>query len=109
MCKRVALGIGRAGSYAAHGSGEIVLGFSTTNRVPRVSTQAIYQMDMLRDSHINPLYRAAIEATEEAIFNALCMAEDMRGRGGFFCPALPLDEVERVAAILAKDEEALSL
>lgn len=105
VCKRVALGIGRAGSYAAHGSGEIVIGFSTTNRVPRVSTQAVYQMDMLRDTHIDPLYRAAIEATEEAIFNALCMAEDMRGRGGFFCPALPLDEVERVAEILARADD----
>lgn len=101
VCKRVALGIGRTGSYAAHGSGEIVVGFSTSNRIPRTTDDRIHKMDMLLDSHVNPIYRAAIEATEEAILNALCTAEDMTGRDGAFCPSLPHDEVERVASILS--------
>jgi D-aminopeptidase len=43
-----------------------------------------------------PLYEAVIEATEEAIVNALCMATDMTGQGGNFAPALPLDRVVEI-------------
>ena len=48
---------------------------------------------MLLDRATGPLYEAVIEATEEAIVNALCMADDMTGQGGNFAPALPLDDV----------------
>ena len=91
LCKRVALGIGRMGSYAAHGSGEIVLGFSTANRVPRQSRKMLYRMKVLLDARLDPLYEAALECTEEAILNALCMAEPMEGAQGHVAPALPLD------------------
>ena len=97
--KRAALGIGRCGSYAAHGSGEIILAFSTANKVPRVSEGMTHKIEILLDRAIGPLYEAVIEATEEAIVNALCMADDMTGQGGNFAPALPLD---RVAEIMAK-------
>jgi D-aminopeptidase len=93
LCKRAALGIGRVGSYAAHGSGEIVLGFSTANKVPRVSQGMTAKLDMMLDRATGPLYEAVIEATEEAIINALCMAGDMTGQGGNFAPAIPLDRV----------------
>jgi D-aminopeptidase len=98
LCGRVALGIGRVGSYAAHGSGEIVLGFSIANKVPRQSRKLTYSLTLLVDRHINPLYHAAIEATEEAILNSLCMANDMYGINDRFCPALPLDEVRNMIA-----------
>jgi D-aminopeptidase len=97
LCKRAALGVGRCGSYAAHGSGEIMLGFSTANQVPRESQGATAKIELLLDRHTGPLYEAVIEATEEAIVNALCMAEDMRGQNDNFAPALPL---ERVVALL---------
>jgi D-aminopeptidase len=93
VCKRAALGIGRVGSYAAHGSGEIILGFSTANRVPRTAQGMTHRLTVLLDRATGPLYEAVIEATEEAIVNALAMAEDMTGQGGNFAPALPLDEV----------------
>lgn len=95
LCKRAALGIGRAGSYAAPGSGEIIIGFCTRNRVPRSGQTAnlTHRIDMLLDTGAGPLYEAAIEATEEAIVNALCMAGDMRGRDGNYVPALPLDRL----------------
>jgi len=96
LAKRVALGIGRVGSYAAHGSGEIVVAFSTANSVPRKTRKMIYRMKVLLDARLNPLYRAAMGATEEAILNALCMAEDMAGVDGHFAPALPLPEVRRI-------------
>jgi D-aminopeptidase len=94
VSKHVALGIGRAGSIAAHGSGEIILAFSTANKIPRTTQKMIYHMKILLDQRLNPLYEAAIEATEEAILNSLCMAREMEGVNGNFAPALPLDEVK---------------
>ena len=96
IAKRVALGIGRAGSIAAHGSGEIILAFSTANKIPRTTQKMIYHMKILLDQRLNPLYEAAIEATEEAILNSLCMARDMEGVNGNFAPALPLEEVKDI-------------
>jgi D-aminopeptidase len=96
LCKRSALGIGRVGSYAAHGSGELVIGFSTANRVPRVSEGMIHRVDVLLDRAIGPLYEAVIEATEEAILNALCAADDMKGRDDHFAPGLPIDRVQAI-------------
>jgi D-aminopeptidase len=99
LCKRAALGVGRVGSYAAHGSGEIIVGFSTANRVPRSSETLTHSIDALFDRGIGPLYEAVIEATEEAIVNALCMADTMAGHSGNQAPGLPLD---RVIELLSK-------
>lgn len=93
LCKRAALGIGRCGSYAAHGSGEIVVGFSTGNKVPRVSRSMSHTLDALLDAALGPHYEAVIEATEEAVVNSMCMSGDMTGRGGNFAPGLPLDRL----------------
>ncbi len=95
LCKRVGLGIGRVGSYAAHGSGEIIVGFSTANVVPRRTRKMVYKMKLLLDQRLDPLYEAVMEATEEAILNSLCMASPMVGVNGNSVPALPLDEVRR--------------
>ncbi len=94
LAKRAALGIGRVGSYAAHGSGEIVLAFSTANTIPRRTGKMVHRLKILLDQRMDPLYEAVMEATEEAILNALCMARDMEGVNGNFCPALPVAEVK---------------
>jgi D-aminopeptidase len=91
LCKRAALGIGRAGSYAAHGSGEIIVGFSTANAIQRGELPDFHHLRQLPDRKMDALYAATIEATEEAIANALCMAEPMIGTQSRFVPALPLD------------------
>src|SRR5207237_1301132 len=96
VSKRVALGIGRAGSIAAHGSGEIILAFSTANEIPRTTSKMIYHMKVLLDQRLDPVYEAAIEATEEAILNSLCMARDMDGANGNFAPALPLAQTKEL-------------
>lgn len=95
LCKRAALGIGRTGSIAAHGSGEIILAFSTANSVPRAFPENTYSLQVLADPFINPVYQAVIEATEEAILNALCAAVPMTGRDGHEAPALPLELLAR--------------
>jgi len=91
VCRRAALGIGRVGSYAAHGSGEIVIGFSTGNRIPRDASEGDYEMKVLLDRNLNRIYEASIETTEEAIWNSLCMATDMEGIDGHLAQAIPLD------------------
>jgi D-aminopeptidase len=93
LCKRAAIGIGRAGSHAEHGSGEIVIGFSNANSVPRETRKMVYRMKVLLDRVIDPLYKATVEATQEAILNAMCAADTMTGHSGHTAPALPLDEV----------------
>ncbi len=98
LAKRAALGVGRVGSSAAHGSGEILIGFSTANRVPRETRKMVYRMKVLLDARLDPLYEATIEATEEAILNALCAARDMDGVNGNLCRALPVEEVRELAA-----------
>ncbi len=96
LAKRAALGIGRVGSYAAHGSGEIVLAFSTANKLNRHATKKVHNLNVLYDKGLNPLYKATIEATEEAILNSLFAADDMIGISERLCPALPKAEVERL-------------
>jgi D-aminopeptidase len=91
LCKRAALGIGRIGSFAAHGSGEIVVAFSTANVVPRETSRMTATLDVLLDEACDPLYEAVVECTEESIVNSLCMASEMRGQSGHVAPALPLD------------------
>jgi len=96
VAKRAALGIGRAGSHAAHGSGEIVVAFSTGNTVPHHADDRVTNVSFLLDPSLNPIYEACIEATEEAILNAICQGESMHGADGHFSPALPLDRVREI-------------
>ncbi len=103
LCKRAALGIGRVGSFAAHGSGEIIVGFSTANKVPRETHGMTTRLEVLLDPACDGLYEAVVECTEEAIVNALCMADGMRGQSNHFAPALPLD---RLVEILERHRRA---
>jgi D-aminopeptidase len=98
LCKRSALGIGRVGSFAAHGSGEILVGFSTANKVPRETTLMTAKIEVLLDDACDNLYEAVVECTEEAIVNSLCMADEMRGQSDHVAPALPLDELREILA-----------
>jgi len=98
LCKRAALGIGRVGSHAAHGSGEIIIGFSTANKIKRDCKEKYNHFKTIPDKTINPLYEAVIEATEEAIVNSLCMGDDMVGINNHFIPKLPLDDVKTIFA-----------
>ena len=90
LCRRAALGIGRVGSYGAHSSGEIILGFSTANVIPRNPPEPQVSFQMVLDTFLDPAYKAVIEATEEAILNSLTMAVDMEGAAGNRVPAINL-------------------
>lgn len=95
LAKRAALGLGRTGATAAHGSGDIALifGTHTDNRVPHRSTGAVRTLTAVTEDGpvISALFAAVIEATEEAIINALFAGEGMRGRDDRWVPGLPVD------------------
>lgn len=93
LAKRAALGIGRVGSFASHISGEFCLAFSNSVLIPRKAAGLTFQLELLRDEHLDPLFEAVIEATEEAILNSLSKATDMRGRDDHMVYALPIDRL----------------
>jgi L-aminopeptidase/D-esterase-like protein len=95
IAKRAALGLGRVGSHAASTSGEIVIAFTTANRVARTTTQTgkFRSLRYVPDAHIDVLYEAAVEATEEAVLNAMFCSDGMDGRLDRHAPALPQDVV----------------
>jgi len=93
LAKRAALGIGRLGSYAAHGSGEIIVAFSTANKIPRKPRKKVYRLRVLGDAFINPLYEATVDATEEAILNSMFQAETMIGIQDRVATELPIELV----------------
>jgi D-aminopeptidase len=80
LAKRAALGLARTGSTARHSSGDFMLAFSTANVIPHYPKESTYTLTHLADTHLNPLISATVEATEEAILNALTMATTVIGR-----------------------------
>jgi len=99
VAKRAAMGLARTGACANNSSGDFILAFSTTRKIVRVSPSSTLLLPELVDDLIDPVFQAAVEATEEAILNALCMAKTTVGCNGNISPELPLG---RVLEILAK-------
>jgi len=95
LVRRVSLGIGVMGGRGENSSGDIFIAFSTAN--PEASkTEGVAQLTMLPNERIDPLSRATVEATEEAIVNAMVAAETMRGAGGNTVHALPHERLREV-------------
>ena len=80
ICRRAGAGIARLGAFWGHGSGDIVLGFTTANRVPHQAEGDLTSMQRLHDARLDDMFRAVCEATEEAVLNALCAATRVEGR-----------------------------
>ena len=100
LAKRAPLGLARTGTAASHGSGDFVLAFSTAERIPNIKPDGIFARPVMRlyeDGRIlTALFSAVVEATEEAIYNALFMAETTTGFQGRRREALPIPEVLQV-------------
>jgi D-aminopeptidase len=91
MARRATTGLGRIGGWGSNSSGDIFLAFSTGNQVH--ARDARHAVTMIDPDGMNPLMLAAVEATEEAILNAMTMAETMHGLKGRTAHALPLEQV----------------
>ena len=98
LARRVPLGLARTGTTGSHFSGDIFLAFSTANEGALGSQMAgdeirIESLDHVAWGSIDPFFEAVVEATEEAVMNALVAARDMTGRDGHISYALPHAEV----------------
>jgi D-aminopeptidase len=100
LAHRASFGIARTGGVGEHSSGDMILAFSTGNRGLVVGesgheTSVTTKVEMLSNAFINPLFDAVIDATEEAILNALLEAETMRGRNDATAYALEPELLRR--------------
>ncbi|MDQ0322114.1 D-aminopeptidase [Pararhizobium capsulatum DSM 1112] len=82
VTRRCGAGIARLGAFWGHGSGDIAIGFSTAIRIDHDENRDFIPQTALNEDRIDLLFRAATEATQEAILNSLCSAETMTGRSG---------------------------
>jgi len=99
LARRVPFGLARTGSVASHGSGDFVLAFSAAERMNAEATDGLerHVKRIAEDGKLlTTLFGAVVEATEEAIYNALCMAETTVGYQGHQREALPLDAVRSI-------------
>lgn len=82
IIKRVYPGISRTGSYTGNGSGEVVIGFSTANRIKHYERNDIIDIKIINENKIDKIFKATVEATEEAILNSLiCSSSTVDRRG----------------------------
>ena len=93
LSRRATHGLARTGSISGNASGDFTLAFSTANRIQRASFYkgASYRLQSTEQFGIQPFLEAVGEAVEEAIINALFMAQDMTGIDDNFVPAIPID------------------
>jgi L-aminopeptidase/D-esterase-like protein len=105
LCKRATLGLGRVGGTSGDGSGDIFVSFSTANPLAddigihlpgarNAPSNPVAHIDMLHNDEMDPLFLATIQATEEAIVNALVGAQTMTGYNGRVLQALPHDQLK---------------
>jgi D-aminopeptidase len=100
LAQRAGLGVARAGGTGGHSSGDLFLAWATGNGnvAPAAGDSSLTSLRMLPDRAMDPLFDAVIEATEEAILNALVAAETMTGRDGVTAYALPHDRLVETMA-----------
>ena len=95
LARRASLGLGRDGSFSGDGSGDIFVAFSTANPGAADAT-GVRDLKMLPNQKINPIFLATVEATEEAVVNAMVAAETMTGINDYTVYALPHDRMREV-------------
>lgn len=92
VIKRVEVGLHRTGSFMGNGSGEIVIGFSTANKIKHYETNEKIEINIWNENKIDFLFRAVAEASEEAILNSMITAKTVIGRDNHKVESL-LDEI----------------
>jgi D-aminopeptidase len=96
LAKRAALGLARTGATARTGSGDLIIAFSTANVVPHYPDARTFAATVLDQYHINPVFDATEDATEEAVINALLAGQTMVGRDGHTVYGLPHDRLMQI-------------
>lgn len=88
IAKRAELGIARTGSYAGNGSGDIILAFSIANKVSHYNDSAIDNITRFSDGYINQIFKATVEATEEAVLNSMLYSTGVKAYNGTYIKSL---------------------
>ena len=99
LAQRATHGLARTGTPSTVSSGEFVVAFSTSNIVPSSSEASLMSVKMLHNNRMDVFYQGVIEATEEAIINAMTLAVTTAGKNGNVVHAIPLD---RLRALMKK-------
>ncbi|MEP6602970.1 MAG: P1 family peptidase [Spartobacteria bacterium] len=96
LARRASLGLARTGSVSGNGSGDLFLAFSTANAKVAGPDQVTHAVETIPNDLMDPLFGATVQATEEAIVNALIDNHDVTGRDNHKVPALPHDRVREL-------------
>ena len=96
IARRVTLGLGRLGSISGNGSGDIFIAFSTANAGRGTGAEKSAPLQMLANDQMDSLFEATVQATEEAVVNAMVAAKTMTGINGHTVEALPHDRLREV-------------
>jgi D-aminopeptidase len=101
VARRAVLGLARTGSYMANGSGDFVIAFSTKNLESHGPIKPIRQVEELESDYVGPIFLAAVESVEEAVYNSLLRATTVTGNG-HTAEAIPIDRLKEIFAKSAK-------
>ncbi|MDO4324533.1 MAG: P1 family peptidase [bacterium] len=101
IIKRAGVGLARCGSFMGHGSGDVMIGFTTANRIETAGDGSTVPLTILKEHKLEDAFTAAAEATEEAILNSLAAAHTVKGYSGTVKYALEdLFEREELRALI---------
>ena len=95
LARRIPLGLARNGSYSGDGSGDLFVAFSTAN-MNAGEASGVHDVKMLGNDSMDPLFLATVQATEEAVVNALVAGRTMTGVNSHSVPGLPLAQVKEL-------------
>lgn len=95
VARKVSLGLGRDGSYSGDGSGDIFIAFSTANP-GAAGAKGLHQLSMMSNPDLDPIFLATVQATEEAVVNAMVAAKTMKGVNDREVVAIPHDRLREV-------------
>ena len=100
LARRVMLGLARTGATSSHGSGDFVIAFSSAEslRTGFRSDSPVDEGAVLRGDRLSPLFQAAIEATEEAVYNSMLKATTVVGKNGNTREAISIEDLLEVGA-----------
>jgi D-aminopeptidase len=96
LARRAVLGLARTGSYMANGSGDFVIAFSTANPVPHGPSAPVRTVQELENDAVSPLFLAAVESVEEAVYNSLTRATTVTGHRGTTAEAIPIERLREL-------------
>ena len=96
LARRVSLGLARTGSVSGNGSGDLFIAFSTANPNAADADQVTHSVETIPNDRLDPIFTAVVQATEEAVVNALVDNQSMTGRDDHQVEALPHDRLRKL-------------